>query len=316
MIHPFKLALGLLAALGACGPSTTTAPGAIILRPNPVLTGGSYSSGGGITIAAELREAGGMTAICGTWSESEVQQVFTRGRSSEVVKSASIYLGGQKLRQDLFFMHKIPPTADYAGAAATCLTTRRPWQPGDETRRPEIRIPRQIVYQQRTGGAVQVTFKQTGPGARNHAQTTYGIDLTDTENSPLSRNATLTGGHYSSGGGITIAGAYQEIEGIAYVCGVWSESKQQAAETVGKAAQVLASGTISLNGRVVVKDLRFMQKTKPGKGMRRKIARCTSTGLPWVPGYSNLPLAVSLPRQIVAQNQGQAIYFDPTGPGA
>ncbi len=316
MKHTFKLALGLLMALGACGPSTSTAPGVVMLGPHPVLSGGSYSAGGGITIAAELREIGGLTGICGAWSESVKRKTYTKGRASGVMQSASIYLDRQKLRQDLLFMRKIPVVADYAGAEANCITTRRPWQPGDEAKRPVIKIPQQVVYQQHTGGAVVITFSQTGPGASNRARTAYGIDLTDTENSPLSRSATLTGGRYSSGGGITIAGAYQDIEGIAFVCGIWSESREQASETVGKAAQVLASGSVSLNGRVVVKDLRFMQKSKPGKGLRRKIARCTSTGLPWVPGYANLPLAVSIPRQIVSQTQGRVIYFEPTGPGA
>jgi hypothetical protein len=316
MKYPFKLALGLTLTLAACGSSETSTSSAVQLGPNPVLAGGSYSAGGGITIAAELREIGGMTGICGAWAESDVQGVYTKGRASGVMQSASIYLGGRKLKQDLLFMRKIAPVADYAGAEANCITVRRPWQPGDEARRPTIRIPKQLVYQQRTGGAVQITFTQTGPGASNRSRANYGIDLTDTESIPLSHNATLSGGRYSSGGGITIAGAYQEIKGITYACGIWSESKDQAPQTAGKAAQVLASGSILLNGRVVVKDLRFMQETKPGKILRRKIARCTSTGLPWVPGYANQPLAVSIPRQIVSQDQGQVIYFEPTGPGA
>ncbi len=316
MKHPVKLALGLILILGACGSSTTSGSGAARLGSNPALSGGSYDSGGGITIATELRQINGMTGICGAWSESEVQQVFTKGRSAGVVKTASLYAGGQKLKQDLLFMRKVAPTPNYSGAEANCITTNRPWQPGDEALRPEVRIASQVVYLQRGGGGVKVMFNPTGPGASNSARAAYGIDLTDTQNATLSRTATLTGGHYSSGGGITIAGAYQDIDGIAYVCGIWSESKKQAAQTVGKAEQVLASGSISLNGRVVVRDLRFMQTSKHNRGLTRKLARCASTGLPWVPGYASLPLAVSIPRQIVAQNQGQPIYFEPTGPGA
>jgi hypothetical protein len=316
MKHPFILALGLIAALGACGPSTTTSTGATRLGQSPALSGGSYTTGGGITIASELRQINGMTGICGAWSESEAQQIFTKGSASDVLASASIFVGGQKLLQNLQFMRKVVPTADYSGVEANCVTTRRPWQPGDEARKPQVRIPQQKVYTERRGGTVVVLFNPTGPGASNRARATYGIDIADTENATLSRTATLTGGRYSSGGGITIAGAYQDIDGITHVCGIWSESKEQAAQTVGKAAQVLASGSVSLGGRVVVKDLRFMQKSKRSMGLGRKVARCTSTGLPWVPGYAALPLAVSIPRQVVSQNQGRAIYFEPTGPGA
>ena len=315
MKHSLKLAFGLILTLTACGPSATSS-GAARLGANPALSGGSYTSGGGITIASELRDIGGMTGICGAWSQSEVQQVYTKGQAKGVLESAALYVKGQKLKQNLVFMREIALTPDYSGAEANCITTKRPWQPGDEALRPEVRIPQQVVYVKRGGAAVKVLFNPTGPGAGNRVREAYGIDLIDTKNAPLSRTPTVTGGRYSSGGGITIAGAYQDIEGIAYVCGIWSESKQQAKQTVGKAQQVLASGTVSLNGRVVVKDLRFMQKTKPGRGLGRGSARCTSTGFPWVPGYASLPLAISLPRQIVSQTQGQVIFFEPGGPGA
>lgn len=315
MKFPRKLAFGLALALGACGPSVTSS-GATRLGQNPALSGGSYTSGGGITIATELRQINGMTGICGAWSQSEAQQPFTVGKANGVLESAALYVGGQKLKQNLIFMREIALTPDYSGAEANCITTKRPWQPGDEALRPEVRIRQQVVYVKRGGAALRVLFNPTGPGAGNRVREAFGIDLVDTENAPLSRTPTVTGGRYSSGGGITIAGAYQDIKGIAYVCGVWSESKQQAKQTIGKAQQVLASGTVSLNGRVVVKDLRFMQKIKPGRGLGRRSARCTSTGFPWVPGYANLPLAISLPRQIVSQIQGQVIYFEPGGPGA
>ena len=315
MKHRLIFAFGLIAALGACGASATSS-GAARLGQNPALSGGSYTSGGGITIATELRQINGMTGICGAWSQSESQQLYTKGSATGVLESAVVYVKGQKLKRNLIFMREIALTPNYSGAEANCITTKRPWQPGDEALRPEVRIPQQVVYIKRGGAAVKVLFNPTGPGAGNRVREAYGIDLIDTENAPLSRTPTVTGGRYSSGGGITIAGAYQDIDGIAYVCGIWSESKQQAKQTVGKAQQVLASGTVSLNGRVVVKDLRFMQKTKPGRGVGRRSARCTSTGFPWVPGYANLPLAISLPRQIVSQIQGQVIYFEPGGPGA
>ncbi|VAW05345.1 hypothetical protein MNBD_ALPHA07-2049, partial [hydrothermal vent metagenome] len=217
MKNPLKLAFGLIAVLGACSPSTTSS-GAARLGQSPALSGGSYTSGGGITIATEIRQINGMTGICGAWSEGEDQQIFTKGSASGVLANATLYIGGQKLKKNLLFMRKIALTPDYSGAEANCITTKRPWQPGDEARKPVVRIPQQVVYQKSTGGANKVLFNPTGPGAGNSVREAYGIDLTDTENAYLSRTPTLIGGRYSSGGGITVAGAYQEFEGIAYVC--------------------------------------------------------------------------------------------------
>lgn len=150
-----------LAGCAATGPQTVARLGS-----NPVVTGGSYSSGGGLTVAADLRETQGRTLICGVWAQSDQQSILTKGKARGVVASGSVALGGQTITRGLEFMTEVPPMADYAGQDAGCTLIDRPWQDGDAARDIEIRIPRQVVHVEADEfGAFSVTFKQSGPGA-------------------------------------------------------------------------------------------------------------------------------------------------------
>lgn len=136
----------------------------------PVLDGGGYSSGGGITVAAEIKPMGGATALCGVWAESDSkrQSVLSKGKAGEVVASGSAYVDGQVIHRGLYFMRKVSPSDGFAGQSANCVITARPWQTGDEAKPVVIRIPRQVVYRddgEMGSGGVQVVFRQTGPGA-------------------------------------------------------------------------------------------------------------------------------------------------------
>lgn len=156
--------LALLAACTATAP-TTGAP----LGPDAAVSGGSYSSGGGITLAADLREDRGQTLVCGLWAQSRAQSVLTRHVEHKVLNSASVHVDGTALVRGLIFMNEVDPAADYTGQPARCIRTDRPWRAGDADIKPMIRIPRQVVrFEIDEQGGFQVTFAQTGPGAGGH----------------------------------------------------------------------------------------------------------------------------------------------------
>jgi hypothetical protein len=162
----------LTTALAACGllAACSTGPQAprvtATLGPAPVLAGGTYDTGGGLTVAAEARERQGRTMICGVWAESAQQSILTKNKARGVLDTAAVSFGGQTVVRGLRFMAQVPPMADYAGQEATCTVTARPWQAGDEGRRVEVRIPRQVVHREiDEQGGFTVVFRPTGPGA-------------------------------------------------------------------------------------------------------------------------------------------------------
>lgn len=154
----------LILALAGCD---TLAPQAVArLGADPVVSGGTYSSGGGISVAVDLREQNGRTMVCGVWAQSRQQSTLTKGVEPRLLGSGSVQLDGTALVRGLLFMREVPPMADFSGQDAGCVLTDRPWRAGDETARPVVRIPRQLVYHDADeGGTVIVRFVQTGPGA-------------------------------------------------------------------------------------------------------------------------------------------------------
>ncbi|WP_104018869.1 hypothetical protein [Roseovarius nitratireducens] len=156
-------AAGLLA-----GCTAATAPQTVArLGADPVLSGGSYDSGGGITVAIDLRERDGRTMVCGVWAESRQQSILTNNKAKGVLDTGAVAVGGKTVLQGLRFMKEVPPMADYGGQETHCAVTSRTWQAGDAARRAEIRIPRQVVHVEddEFGGTFAVRFRQTGPGA-------------------------------------------------------------------------------------------------------------------------------------------------------
>ena len=135
---------------------------AIALGPDPVISGGDYSTGGGITVALELREIGGRTGICGAWAQSERLTAYVRGKGREVLSKGKVLLGGSVLHHDLRFLRRVAPAESYAGAPANCIRTARPWA-GAAGRMPRVRIPRQLVVLERSsgGGGLEIRFRQS-----------------------------------------------------------------------------------------------------------------------------------------------------------
>ena len=160
-----KALLAASALLAACSPATDTRTVAR-LGPDPALAGGSYSSGGGITVAADVREKDGRTMVCGVWAQSRQQSVLTKHKARGVLDTGAVALGGETLVRGLRFMTEVAPMAEYGGQQARCAVTQRPWRQGDAGRRAEIRLPRQVVEVEiDEAGGFAVTFQPSGPGA-------------------------------------------------------------------------------------------------------------------------------------------------------
>ncbi len=161
------ISLITVATLGmaACAPLPRATVSA--LGTGVVQDGGRYSSGGGLTVAAEVRQINGMTALCGVWAESEQQSALTRQKGLGVVQTGTALLGGEVIRSSFGFMNKVPRADGYTGQPANCIVTERPWQPADDSKALSLRFPNLVVHREKDGldpGPV-VTFKQTGPEA-------------------------------------------------------------------------------------------------------------------------------------------------------
>lgn len=150
-----------LAGCTVAGPQMVARLGA-----DPVVSGGSYDSGGGLSVAVDLREEAGRVMVCGVWAQSHQQSVLTKGKAVTVIGSGSVYLEDAALVRGLMFMREVAPAVGYGGQEAGCVVTERVWQAGDEHRVPVIRLPRQVVHVEGDGlGHFVVTFRQTGPAA-------------------------------------------------------------------------------------------------------------------------------------------------------
>ncbi len=166
MTRAFSLLTVATLGLSACAPMKQATIST--LGSTAVLGGGTYSTGGGITVAAQAQSIDGMTAICGVWAESTRQSVLTKHKARDVIETGTATLGGEVIQRGFGFMEKGSPSGtDYTGQRAGCALSTRPWQAGDEARPLSLRIPRQIVYREtgflKTGPIV--VFRPTGPGA-------------------------------------------------------------------------------------------------------------------------------------------------------
>ncbi|MEL7014314.1 MAG: hypothetical protein AAFO72_13690 [Pseudomonadota bacterium] len=133
------------------------------LGDNPIVTGGVYSSGGGLSVAVDLREEQGRTLVCGVWAQSKQQSILTKGKAKDIIDTGSIFLGRERVVQNFLFMKEVEPAETYAGQEAGCLLLDRPWMDADAQRTLLLRIPRQVVeIQDDESGGLVVTFTDTG----------------------------------------------------------------------------------------------------------------------------------------------------------
>lgn len=141
------LFLGLAAPLQA---------GSVKLGSGAMVTGGDYSTGGGITVAVEPRAINGQLGFCGVWAQSAALSVYVRKTASRVLSKGVIMINGQTVVRNLNFLNRVGPSQSYAGAPASCVVVNRAWS-GDAASRMTVHIPRQKIT---SGSGSSI---QTGP---------------------------------------------------------------------------------------------------------------------------------------------------------
>ena len=310
MIFRFLAATLTMASLASC--MSGHEDGVARLGANPALTGGTYSIGGGITIASEFRNQGGRVALCGVWAESERQTFYTKGKARDVLASGAVYLGGNRVIIGLNFLRKTAPTTSYTDLKAGCSMTLVPWRAEYAGRVPDIRLPEQNANRDYGIGAKPIVrFRQTGPGAL-----TGSLDIIQTlfrpkVRMPLGQNPPQAAGQYSTGGGVRAAAELRQVGNAAYVCGAWSQSKRQSPRTEKQAPEVLARGHVSANGKPVLRDLGFFRHIASQRPFEGIMAHCKDTGLAWDGAFDPASVQVHLPEMVVYPGPGTQVIFMP-----
>ncbi|MEO0371130.1 MAG: hypothetical protein AAF231_06705 [Pseudomonadota bacterium] len=149
----FKHALFAALFLSMAAPAQA---GSAKLGSGALVTGGDYSTGGGLTVAVEPRAINGQLGFCGVWAQSEALSVYTRKAAARVLTKGVINIDGQRVVRNLNFLNRVRPSPSYSGAPAGCIVVNRPWS-GDTASRMTIRIPRQKIVAS-SGSRIQ-----TGP---------------------------------------------------------------------------------------------------------------------------------------------------------
>lgn len=295
----FTLILGLT---GGAAAQTT-------LSEQVSLAHGTFSSGGGLTIATELRPTtDGRTALCGVWSESDSQSSYTKGAAREIVRLATVYVDGQRIAQNLGDLPQIDPRLDYAGAPAGCILTNLTWQPG---RVPEVFVPRKQISRSNGGGSdPQIDFAQTGTGALSASLEVIPLLIRNSRTVRLSDAAQVVEGRYSSGGGLRLAAELRPINGRAHLCGVWSDLPGQDARTEGLGREMLRRTSVMQAGREIYDDLGNLRRVSPRRDYRGADATCLDLGAPWRADQASAPLTLRLPDTVVYRSttpKGQTV---------
>jgi hypothetical protein len=292
-----RLPLSLALIIGLAG----MAQAQTLLSERVTLVHGSFTSGGGLTIAAELRRtAAGGTALCGVWAESAGQSSYTVGEARQIVRLASVSVDGQRVTQDLGFLPQVPPQLDYAGQPARCRALDLPWREG---RVPEIFMPRQQISSANGGGSdPTISFRQTGTGAMNPALEVVPLLVRNIGLVPLSPAARLAEGRYSSGGGVRVAAEVVSVNGRAHLCGVWSNLPRQVEMTEPLGREILRRSRAELDGRVILTDLSGLRRVNARTDYTGARANCLDTGQRWSAAMMQARLTLRLPSQIVYRN--------------
>lgn len=299
----FPLSLALILGLASTAQAQTA------LSERVTLAHGTFSSGGGLTVATELRRTTkGGTALCGVWSESESQSSYTTGKAREIVRLATVYVDGQRIAQDLGALPQIDPRLDYAGAPARCIGTDLAWRAG---RVPEVFLPRQQVSHSNGGGSdPQIGFRQTGTGAMSAALEVIPFLSRNSRTVPLSDTVQVVQGRYSSGGGLRLAAELRPIDGRAHLCGVWSDLPGQDARTQGLGREILRRSSVTQAGREIARDLGNLRWVSLRRTYTGAQATCLDLDQPWQAEQAQTPLSLRLPDTVVYRSttpKGQSL---------
>lgn len=125
--------------------------------------GGEWSSGGGISVAVDLREQNGATVVCGAWT-TDRQSVMSQDLNNDVMAVASVYGGNTRLVQNLSFMPRVPYARNLTGARANCVRTSESWRAEFAEAGPRVRIPRYVhglPADDQGGNGSMVVFRET-----------------------------------------------------------------------------------------------------------------------------------------------------------
>lgn len=152
-----------LAVLGLSARADTRAPDAP-LGPNAVVSGGEYTSGGGLSVAMEARQINGRLGLCGVWAQSDAMSIYTRNAGRQVLSKGSVALNGKVVTKNFNFLNRVRAAKNYAGAPAGCVMLEQLWRPQDAIATLEIRIPRQKVHltaNKKKGASPRVWFTRS-----------------------------------------------------------------------------------------------------------------------------------------------------------
>ena len=112
----------------------------------PIMGGGEFTSGGGVTVAVEAKVINGRPHVCGVWAESRSLAVVTKRKARGIIGKGSLFVGTQALGIDMRSFPQVPAARSYAGAQASCLAVS---SPEIATQSLRVRIPRQVVFRGR-----------------------------------------------------------------------------------------------------------------------------------------------------------------------
>ena len=149
--------IAVLALLGAC---TRYEPaGFETIGPGYSVGGGMWNTGGGITVVARAFERNGATVVCGAWT-TDRQSAMTYAYNSDVIQTASVYLAGERLVQNLSFMAQVPYAENISGRQARCVATAEPWRDAFAGAAARPRFPRYAVPEKDEDDGVVFVFRE------------------------------------------------------------------------------------------------------------------------------------------------------------
>ena len=131
---------------------------------------------------------------------------------------------------------------------------------------------------------------------------------------PIDSRYSVGGGEWNSGGGITIVARAFERNGVAVICGAWTMDRQSGM-TSELNNDVLAAGSVFLDGDRAVQNLSFMRRVPYSDNIAGEQANCVATGLSWKADYTTSPARVRLPRMVfegLDREMGEFVKFRET----
>jgi len=144
----------------ACAPHLEPMPGTTVAR-DYARAAGHWRAGGMVQVAVGHREVDGRLAVCGAWSQNR-QRSVEAGFNAALFDAAVLYLGEERLFQDIGFLPEVSHAAHLTGRPAACRLTDRPWQPGDADRRLRVKFSEVIINLDRNSHD-KVAFQQDRP---------------------------------------------------------------------------------------------------------------------------------------------------------